>query len=164
MNLEERTQHLGRELLSESKRRIPPLWSEGGQKNAFFDLCMHDPEAATEIFRFMDVFPTLSNEKVLSHVREYLLDSGVNLGVLRPVVSSAGIAPEKAVAAIHFFAGKMARSFIPGSDLPEALRIVGDREATFDLLGEVTTSREDAQVYRRAYHTALEILREKQGP
>ena len=105
MNLEERTQHLGRELLSESKRRIPPLWSEGGQKNAFFDLCMHDPEAATEIFRFMDVFPTLSNEKVLSHVREYLLDSGVNLGVLRPVVSSAGIAPEKAVAAIHFFSG-----------------------------------------------------------
>ncbi len=163
MDLEQRTQEIGRELLADAKKRIPAPWTEAGMRNALFDLCMHDPRAATQIFRFLDVFPSLADDEVLPHVREYLLDSGVNLGVLAPIVRLTGVAPQTAIATIRTSAQKMARSFIAGSDLPEALRIVGDREATFDLLGELTTSQEDAKAYREAYFSTLSTLREKNG-
>src|SRR3989338_6233932 len=86
---EQRIQEFGRQILTEAQQHIPALHTEGGRRNALFDLCMQDQAAATQIFRFMDVFPSLKNEAIIPHLKEYLIDTKVNLGVLSPLVKAA---------------------------------------------------------------------------
>ena len=162
MSLEDRIQYHGTDLLRRAKGKIPPLASKAGMRNALFDLCMKDAAAATQIFRFLDVFPSLRDDQVLGHVREYLIDSKVRLGVLAPVVRASGLAPELAVRKIHEFSEDMARSFIAGSTVAQAARNVSTarprRSFTFDILGELTTTEADARKYAEAYVAALSSL------
>src|SRR3989338_3090521 len=121
---EHRVKEIGTQILEEAKNHIPSLHTEGGRRNALFDLCMKDQNAATQIFRFMDVFPSLRDEAVLLHLNEYLIDSNVDLGILSPLVKSAKIAPDTAVKTIKHFSQTMARSFIAGNTVQEGVKAV----------------------------------------
>ena len=158
MTLEHRVQEIGRELIAEAKEHVPSLISSAGRKNVLFNICMANPDTATQLFQFLEVFPVLSDERVLIHSKEYLIDSGVELGpFLGPLVRTAelsratNIKPELAVGKIREVATEMAESFIAGRTIDEAIKRVGIRDATYDVLGEVTTSDAGANFYAQAY-------------
>ncbi len=165
--IEKRVQELGTQILEEAKNHIPALHTEGGRRNALFDLCMKDKQAATQIFRFMDVFPSLQDDAVLPHLKEYLINSKVELGVLAPLVSATNIAPGMAVKTIRHFAETMAKSFIAGNTIEEGVQAAANfpatRSCTFDIVGEITTSKVDAEKYLQAYLHALDILEKHYG-
>jgi len=170
MTLEHRVQEIGRELIAEAKEHVPSLISSAGRKNVLFNICMANPDTATQLFQFLEVFPVLSDERVLIHSKEYLIDSGVELGpFLGPLVRTAelsratNIKPELAVGKIREVATEMAESFIAGRTIDEAIKRVGIRDATYDVLGEVTTSDAGANFYAQAYLKTLNALAEYHG-
>ncbi|MBI3032073.1 bifunctional proline dehydrogenase/L-glutamate gamma-semialdehyde dehydrogenase [Candidatus Woesearchaeota archaeon] len=164
---EQRIQELGKQILTEAQQHIPALHTEGGRRNALFDLCMQDQQAATQIFRFMDVFPSLKNDAIVPHLKEYLIDTHVNLGVLSPLVKATNIAPMVAIKTIKHFSENMAKSFIAGNTIEEGVDAVASfpvgRSCTFDIVGEITTSKVDAEKYLHAYLHALDVLEKVYG-
>lgn len=168
MRLEARVQQIGREILQSAIPHIPSALSQGGIRNIVFDWCMKDPRAATQIFRFMDVLPSLGDADILPHMQEYLLDSGVVLPVpIAAATKLAGMAPDAAVQTIKTFSERMARSFIAGDNLTLGAanfrERYGARAATFDLVGEITTSDHDADKYKYGYLAALDTLEKSYG-
>src|SRR3989338_1006328 len=170
MTLEHRVQEIGRELIAEAKEHVPSLISSAGRKNVLFNICMANPDTATQLFQFLEVFPVLSDERVLVHSKEYLIDSGVELGpIFGPLVHCAELArttnikPELAVRKIREYATEMAESFIAGRTVEEAIKRIGIHDATFDILGEVTTSEVAADAYAKAYVNALNVLAKEYG-
>src|SRR3989344_1450943 len=170
MTLEHRVQEIGRELVHEAEEHVPSITSPAGRHNMIFDLCMKNPDTATQLFQFLEVFPVLSDERVLVHSKEYLIDSGVELGpIFGPLVHGAELArttnikPELAVRKIREYATEMAESFIAGRTVEEAIKRIGIHDATFDILGEVTTSEVAADAYAKAYVNALNVLAKEYG-
>src|SRR3989338_8586132 len=106
--LEARIQEIGKELLSDALESVPSVFSLNSQeraaaeRNMLFDLCMKNEDTARGIFQFMDVLPSLqTEEQILQHMREYLLDSRIELpAVIGAAVQLAKVAPSTAVSQI----------------------------------------------------------------
>ncbi len=125
-------------------------WSE-----RMLSWAMADPGFRTQLFRFVDVFPTTTGDAdALRHLHEYftgadaprLLDLGVELAEHVPLGEHMS-----AALARHNIA-RMARQFIIGTTAGEAAAGAGrlwqsGTAATVDLLGEKTLSAEEADAY-----------------
>ncbi len=168
--LETRTRAIGEEILKRAREAEPSLFHAEWWMNRLTDWSTGDPQRKVQLFRFVDVLPTLrSDEDVLRHLKEYLVRPDVPLPSLfaRVIASSTnGAFYRRQLAALaRGSAERMAHRFIAGVTPEEALATVArlrERGMAFslDLLGEATSSDEQADRYARAY---IDLIR-RLGP
>jgi RHH-type proline utilization regulon transcriptional repressor/proline dehydrogenase/delta 1-pyrroline-5-carboxylate dehydrogenase len=156
---------LGADLLDRSAAHERGLLSAKFYSDKLINWAMKDPNFKTQLFRFVDAYPTLrTNEQVYQHVAEYLLrddvkrppgfDLGLKLG---------GFAKGAVAGTMGSQIRSMAKTFIAGATAEEAirtLRAAWDRHIAFsvDLLGEVCLSDREADEYQRRYVEVLDQL------
>jgi RHH-type proline utilization regulon transcriptional repressor/proline dehydrogenase/delta 1-pyrroline-5-carboxylate dehydrogenase len=129
-------------------------------------LSMKLPEFQTQLFRFVDVFPTMQDtEDISRHLAEYFDQPGPT-ELMATAVTAASYLPggKWATASIaRREVSKMAEQFIVGTD-PDATAAelrrlwAGGTAATVDLLGEHTVSHAEADGYAERLGRLLERL------
>jgi RHH-type proline utilization regulon transcriptional repressor/proline dehydrogenase/delta 1-pyrroline-5-carboxylate dehydrogenase len=126
---------------------------------------MRDPAFRTQLFRFVDVFPTLRGARqIQEHLRDHLSQPGVDLPRWLDIGLSAGpLLPSLFARTTSRQIEAMARRFIAGHDEIDALprlRERWDRGVAFsvDLLGEACLSLAEAESYQQRYGRLIDAL------
>lgn len=158
---------LGRGLLRRMGEEVPGVFDTRRWVGRALDWAMRDPAFKTDLFRFVDVFPSLAGSRqVARHVREYLLAEGRELPGL-PAAALRIAASEAAAPVTARFVRRnveaLARRFILGAEAAQALPGLEalHRQGlafTADLLGEATLSGAEAEACRDRYRGLIENL------
>jgi RHH-type proline utilization regulon transcriptional repressor/proline dehydrogenase/delta 1-pyrroline-5-carboxylate dehydrogenase len=147
--------------------QVPGVFNRTYWQGRILEWAMKDPSFKIDLFRFVDVLPTLtSTEQISSHMRQYLLKPGRELPALLGAaikLASGGIASGLAAKAIRKNVTEMAQRFIVGGNAAEALPVLRDLYShgfafTVDLLGEATIADGEAEVYQKRYLDLIENL------
>lgn len=115
---------------------------------------MADPAFKTQLFRFVDVLPSLqSSGEIVRHLQEYLGDRAVDLNpALKAGLAASGFAPGLIAKPVKAQITSMAREFVAGespADLVKRLRenTKNGIATTIDLLGETVVSQAEADAF-----------------
>ena len=160
---ESRTQAIGQRLMTAWRGQHRSLAGlRRGLSDKLLDWAMSDAQFKVQLFRFVDVFPTLHSPAEIHEVlREYLqqpgivMPSGLEWGLKAGAAMKGTLAKMISANILH-----MAETFIAGRDAHDALpqlrqnwqRGVG---FTVDLLGEACLSDREAAAYRARYQQLL---------
>ncbi len=143
----------------------PSLFSKKGFYGTLMEWAMRDEHFKTQLFRFVDVLPTLtSSSEIARHLQEYLGDDQVKLSpALKMGLKAAGGASWLVGAGVKSQVTGMARQFMLGNDPKEilaTLRQLNDQDIAFtvDILGEAVVSEPEADYYARRYLDLMESL------
>ncbi|HTL17503.1 MAG TPA: proline dehydrogenase family protein, partial [Patescibacteria group bacterium] len=143
----------------------PTLFSKKGFYGALMEWSMRDEQFKTQLFRFVDVLPTLSSSAEISrHLNEYLGEEQVKLSpALRLGLKAAGGASWLFGSGVKAQVTSMARQFMLGNDPREILDILRKLNKqniafTVDVLGEAVVSEVEADQYAQRYLELLDIL------
>jgi RHH-type proline utilization regulon transcriptional repressor/proline dehydrogenase/delta 1-pyrroline-5-carboxylate dehydrogenase len=143
----------------------PTLFSKKGFYGALMDWAMKDEQFKVQLFRFVDVLPTLTSASEVSrHLTEYLDNDQVKLSpALRLGLKAAGGASWLFGAGIKSQVTGMARQFMLGDDPKEILDILLRLHKqgiafTVDVLGEAVVSEAEADEYAQRYLDLLDLL------
>ncbi|HEU4686321.1 MAG TPA: proline dehydrogenase family protein [Nitrospira sp.] len=165
--LEPAVRRIGEELARLSAGRTPTLFERRWWSQAAMNLAMHDPSFKTQLFRFIDVLPVLADDtRVLTLAEEYfgaMADQVFGLRWGLKALASSGIGARLSGHAIRAQVEQMARTFIAGASIDEAIPVLGEQWTngkawSVDLLGEATISDQEADRYRDRCLDALERL------
>src|SRR5256885_4139314 len=140
-----------------------PLLSKAGFYKRLMALSMRDERFKAQLFRFVDVLPSLrSSSEIVEHLDEYfsdggfgpLVDAGVRLARIVPWVSGP---------ILRWNVSGMAHQFIAGRNPDDVMATLRKRHAqkigfTVDLLGEGVVSETQADEYTARYLDLLEKL------
>jgi RHH-type proline utilization regulon transcriptional repressor/proline dehydrogenase/delta 1-pyrroline-5-carboxylate dehydrogenase len=157
--LEAAIQQWGEKLFDLMDAAEPPsIFSTKGFYGTLMDWAMRDEQFKTQLFRFVDVLPTLtSSSEVSRHLKEYLDNDQVKLSpALRMGLKAAGGASWLLGAGVKTQVTGMARQFMLGDDPKEIgsiLRKLAERDIAFtiDILGETVVSEAEADQYAQRY-------------
>lgn len=161
VDLDERTKQYGRELFARLNRQGPLLFSRAWAEDKLMGLGMHDPALKVQLFRFVDTLPYLKQPaEVARHLREYLNEAKselpwwVRLGT--KFIPNSGLLGKGLAFASQKGAEQMARKFIAGSNVQEAVEAVRAMRTrrlafTIDLLGEATITEVEADHVQKQY-------------
>ena len=169
-DLEAEIQATARHLFSLIKRPSTSRLSPEHWQSEMMEWAMADERLKVQLFRFVDVFPTLtSRAEIAAHLHEYFADGGLHapralrwgIGLTAPgsplsPAAAAVIRGQLRGFAQRFIVGRDARSAIPAL---EALR-ARDTGFTLDVLGEASVSEREADAYAAAYLELLDGLHE----
>jgi len=143
----------------------PSLFSKKGFYGTLMDWSMRDEHFKTQLFRFVDVLPTLtSSSEVAKHLKEYLGDDEVNLSpALRMGLKAAGGMSWLFGSGIKTQISGMARQFMLGDDDKEivaTLKKLREQDIAFtvDILGETVVSEAEADQYAKRYLDLMDLL------
>jgi RHH-type proline utilization regulon transcriptional repressor/proline dehydrogenase/delta 1-pyrroline-5-carboxylate dehydrogenase len=143
----------------------PPLFSVRGFYGALMDWAMKDERFKTQLFRFVDVLPTLTSSGEISrHLKEYLDNDEIKLSTaVRAALKAATFAGGLLGGGIRSQVTGMARLFMLGNDEGEIVAILKklsqkDVAFTVDVLGEAVVSEPEADDYAARYLRLLELL------
>ncbi len=143
----------------------PSLFSKKGFYGTLMEWAMKDEHFKTQLFRFVDVLPTLTSASEISrHLKEYLGDEQLNLSAgLRLGLKAAGGASWLFGAGLKSQVTGLARQFMLGNDEKEivtALRQAHEQGSAFtvDILGEAVVSETEADQYAQRYLTLMDLL------
>src|SRR4029079_3255746 len=137
-------------------------WSQ-----AAINLAMHNLDFKTQLFRFIDTLPSVSNDqRVVSLAQEYfgsLAAQAFGLGWGLKALAATAVGARLTGHAIRAQVEQMARTFIAGSSVNDASPILKHlwsegKACSFVLLGEATISDQEANRYRDRCLGALETL------
>ncbi|MCU0257810.1 MAG: proline dehydrogenase family protein [Solirubrobacteraceae bacterium] len=150
-----------------AEHKSAPLSGERWQSE-MMDWAMADERLKVELFRFVDVFPTLrTNDEIDRHLREYFEQPGLMTPRLMQLGLAASrrrlgapLAAEVVRRAMLSFAGR----FIFGRDAAAALPKLKALRArglgfTLDVLGEASVGEAEAEAYLQRYLELLDGLR-----
>jgi RHH-type proline utilization regulon transcriptional repressor/proline dehydrogenase/delta 1-pyrroline-5-carboxylate dehydrogenase len=147
------------------KAEPPSLFTKKGFYGTLMDWAMRDEHFKTQLFRFVDVLPTLtSSSEIARHLQEYLGDEQVNLSpALRMGLKAAGGASWLLGAGVKSQVTGMARQFMLGDDPKEiaaTLRKLAQQDIAFtaDILGEAVVSEAEADQYTQRYLDLMDYL------
>jgi len=165
-SLEPAVRQWGQKLFALLEAQPPPsLFSAKGAYGAMMDWAMKDESFKVQLFRFVDVLPTLTrSSEVARHLTEYLDNDAVALAPpLRAAIKASRFAGGLLGGGIKSQISSMARMFMLGNDEGEIagiLRGIRDAGASFtvDVLGEAVVSEAEADVYAQRYLALLEQL------
>jgi RHH-type proline utilization regulon transcriptional repressor/proline dehydrogenase/delta 1-pyrroline-5-carboxylate dehydrogenase len=164
-DLETLTQRYGREIFARIDRAGPVPFTPAWWDDRLMEWSMGDEAVKVQLFRFVDVLPLLrSPAAITNHLREYFgeahdrLPTWLTLGLR--VLPRRGVLGGLLAATAHRSAERLARKFIAGSNINEALANIARMRRrslafTIDLLGEATISEDEAEQSQREY---LDIL------
>jgi RHH-type proline utilization regulon transcriptional repressor/proline dehydrogenase/delta 1-pyrroline-5-carboxylate dehydrogenase len=168
--LERRTRQIGGEIFERMGERSSIL-DRAWWDDHLMNLTLSDPEVKGQLFRFIDVLPSLREpEAIRAHLAEYLAEAGERVPWWMRL--AVWLAPEGSYAArvlarcARGAATHMARRFIAGEIPAEALATVRALRAqslafTADLLGEAVISEHEAETYQQ---TCLALIRGLAAP
>jgi len=166
--LERDIQATARRIFSLIERPKASPFSSTRWQNEMMDWAMADESLKVELFRFVDVFPTLrSRGEMARHLREYFGQPGLHtprllglgIGLAGPHSPLAPIASTVIRRQLESFAQR----FIVGRDAAQALpalKALRDRTTgfTLDVLGEASVSEAEADAYAKAYMDLIDGL------
>ncbi len=167
-----RVKETGKWLYQLIEGESPTLFQKQFWIGKVLDWCMRDEVFRVEMFRFIDVFPTLTRpEAVARHLQEYFsrpevkLPSALQWGV--KFVSPTSFTAKMVAKSFSENIAAMARQFILGSTPEEAVPVLERLRAsgvafTADLLGEAVVSEREAEDYLQRYLALFEVLHEAQ--
>src|SRR6266567_2276438 len=152
-------------------RHPESLFSKAGFYQRMMALSMRDEHFKVQMFRFVDVLPSLRRSSdILEHLEEYfagirngfapIIDTGVRLARIIPWVSGR---------VLRWNVSGMARQFIAGKNPDDVMKTLRKRHAqkigfTADLLGEAVVSEKETDEYAARCLELLEHLaRETDG-
>lgn len=163
----------GKEFFNSISGEKPSLFNKGAWMGKAMDWSMKNEQFKVQMFRFVDVFPALTNGKLLTdHIREYFgnekeMPSFLSTGakVAGMFGSLGGAVLNKAISANI---QEMARQFIVGETTKEAIKNLEKLRkegftAVMDVLGEATLSEAEAETYVNTYLELLEAMKKEQG-
>jgi RHH-type proline utilization regulon transcriptional repressor/proline dehydrogenase/delta 1-pyrroline-5-carboxylate dehydrogenase len=166
--IERLTQAYGREIFGRLERAGPLLFTPSWWDERLMEWTMGEEAVKLQLFRFIDALPLLNSPPEISrHLREYFEEAGPHLPawVRRGVrwLPRDGWAGRLLAGLARSNARRLARRFIAGSNLDEALQAVASMRRrslafTLDLLGEATITEAEALRYQRAYLELIEGL------
>jgi RHH-type proline utilization regulon transcriptional repressor/proline dehydrogenase/delta 1-pyrroline-5-carboxylate dehydrogenase len=165
--LEPTVYRIGEQLARLSAGRTPTLFERRWWSQSALNMAMQDSGFKTQMFRFIDVLPSITDdEEVVALAREYLGDGGIPIfggqwGL--NILSATSLGARLSGKAIRSQVEHMARSFIAGATVEEAVPQLTDlwqhgRAWSVDLLGEATISDREADRYRDRCVEALTLL------
>ncbi len=170
-DLEERTRAYGREIFARVDRGGPFLLSPAWFDERLMEWTMGDEALKVQLFRFIDALPTLhSAAEVNRHLKEYLTEAEDQLSPLVRFgtrwLPRDGVLGGLLSRAARFNAERLARRFIAGSNVDEALATVARLRRrklafTVDLLGEATITEAESRHYQQQYFDLIEGLSAK---
>ncbi|WP_455377334.1 proline dehydrogenase family protein [Petrachloros mirabilis] len=158
---------IGAELARFSSGRIPAVFDRRWWSQAAINLAMHDVAFKTQLFRFIDVLPSIADDqRVVSLAEEYFGPMSGEIFGLRwglKAAAATGIGAKLTGHAIRAQVEEMARTFIAGASIGDAVPVLGElwqdgKAWSVDLLGEATISDREADRYRDRCLQALESL------
>ncbi len=167
-DLDARTKQYGREIFARLDRQGPIVFTRAWLEDKLMGLGMHDPALKVQLFRFVDTLPYLKQPAEVSrHLREYLNEAKdelpwwVRWGT--KLIPNSGILGKGLAFASQTGAKQMARKFIAGSNVAEAVeavRAMRNRRLAFtiDLLGEATITEAEADHVQKQYLDLLQGL------
>ncbi|NQT89173.1 bifunctional proline dehydrogenase/L-glutamate gamma-semialdehyde dehydrogenase, partial [bacterium] len=158
----------GREFFEHIGNETPSVFNKNWWTGKVMDFAMSNERFKVQLFRFIDVLPTLTTEESLArHIREYFgQDDGVPT-VLRWGFKAAGLGGRLAMRmlgkTIRSNLERMARDFIVGADPRESVKTLGKLRKrgfafTLDALGEATITEREADEYAANYLGLLDAL------
>ncbi|HEY1478271.1 MAG TPA: proline dehydrogenase family protein [Chthoniobacterales bacterium] len=162
-------EQLGREIfdLIDVDRRSPSLFRHNDFHGRLLDWSMRDPVFKTQMFRFVDVLPTLTSpDDVVRHMIEYLKDVRAPVSsLLRSALTVGRLIPAIPATLIRENVLAMAHQFICGQDGKSAfsnLRRIWKEGARFtvDILGEAVVSEREADEFATRYRALVDFLAE----
>jgi RHH-type transcriptional regulator, proline utilization regulon repressor / proline dehydrogenase / delta 1-pyrroline-5-carboxylate dehydrogenase len=159
---------IGQDIFTRMKGQKPSVFQKDWWSGKMMELSMQDESFKVEMFRFVDVYPTLRDPVTIAeHLQEYFCRPEQNfpaafqwgLGRVKP----DGMLARVAAGQIEKQIEGMAQKFIAGRTAAEALpklREMWDQNLAFtlDLLGEATVSEVEASDYVARYTEILETL------
>ena len=165
--LEPAVYRIGEQLARLSAGRTPTLFERRWWSQTALNLAMQDSLFKTQLFRFIDVLPSVTDdEEVVVLAREYMGDGdtplfGGHWGI--KALSATSLGARLSGKAIRSQVEHMARAFIAGATVEEAAPRLTDlwqhgRAWSIDLLGEATISDREADRYRDRCLEALTLL------
>jgi RHH-type proline utilization regulon transcriptional repressor/proline dehydrogenase/delta 1-pyrroline-5-carboxylate dehydrogenase len=158
---DDRTKAFGREIFARLDRQGPILFTRSWLEDKLMGLGIHDPALKVQLFRFVDTLPYLKEDsEVCRHLREYLDEAGdelpwwTRLGTR--LIPHRGVLGKLLAAVARSNAERMARKFIAGSNVAEAVEAVHTMRTrrlafTIDLLGEATITETEADHVQKQY-------------
>ncbi len=167
--LEPRVQAFGREIFARLDRQGPVLLTKSWLDDKMMALSMGNEALKVQLFRFVDTLPYLIDDpkEISRHLKEYLGEAGqkvpwwVRHGV--KLLPNGGIGGKLLATAARVNATRMAKKFIAGSNVAEAIAAVSKMRAqghgfTIDLLGEATITEAEADHVQKQYLDLLNGL------
>ncbi len=161
VDLEPRVRAFGREIFARLDRQGPVPLTRAWMDDQLMGLTMNNEALKVQLFRFVDCLPYLHDPvEVSRHLREYLGEAREQLpwwakfGVR--FLPKGGIGGRFLASAAKSNAEKMARKFIAGSNVQEAVQAVEKLRQqklafTVDLLGEATITEAEADHVQQQY-------------
>ena len=153
----------GEQLFALMDQQPPPaLFSKKGAYARLMDWSMKDPVFKTQLFRFVDVLPSLnSSAEIVRHLQEYLGDKAVALNpALKAGLAASSFAPALVATPVKAQIVDMAGQFVAGQTGEDLIKQIRKNSklglaTTIDLLGEAVVNEAEADVFLRRN---LEIL------
>ena len=140
----------------------PALFSKKGAYARLMEWSMKDPVFKTQLFRFVDVLPSLqSSGEIVRHLQEYLGDKAVELNpALKAGLAASSFAPALVATPVKAQIVDMAGQFVAGQSGEDLLKQIKKNAklglaTTIDLLGETVVNDAEADVFLQRN---LEIL------
>jgi RHH-type proline utilization regulon transcriptional repressor/proline dehydrogenase/delta 1-pyrroline-5-carboxylate dehydrogenase len=163
--LEAATLRIGLELLEAARKNKAGIFSNSYWADGLMSWALGDPAFKTQLFRFVDVFPTLHTpEQVHEYLVEYLTQPGVRVPAALSVgLKAGGLLKGTMTRTVSSQIQGMAAKFIAGEDAESALpalRKLWDEGVAFsvDLLGEACVGQTEAEIYQKRYLDLIETL------
>jgi RHH-type proline utilization regulon transcriptional repressor/proline dehydrogenase/delta 1-pyrroline-5-carboxylate dehydrogenase len=132
----------------------PGILSRKGAYARIMEWSMKDPAFKAQLFRFVDVLPSLgSSSEIVRHLQEYLGDKAVELSpAMKTGLAAAAFAPALVAGPVKANVTSMAAQFVAGAtpgDLVKRLRsnAAAGIATTIDLLGETVVSAAEADAF-----------------
>jgi RHH-type transcriptional regulator, proline utilization regulon repressor / proline dehydrogenase / delta 1-pyrroline-5-carboxylate dehydrogenase len=148
----------------------PSLFSRKGLYGTLMEWAMRDEQFKTQLFRFVDVLPTLNSSAEISrHLKEYLDNDQVNLSpALRVALKATSVAGGLFGGGIKSQVAGMARMFMIGSEEKEIVATLLKLHEqgiafTVDILGEAVVSEPEADQYAQRYLDLMNMLARETG-
>lgn len=167
--VEAEIQEIGKRLFYLMAAVPAPHWlSRKGLYQQLMKWSMEDPAFKTQLFRFVDVLPTLQSDRdVAHHLKEYLpphalaahpwVEQGLRLGSLAPVLMAKAVRSQVLAMARQFVAAASPREAVTHFLNNRALGLA----TTFDLLGEAVVTPHEADTFLIRNLALLKTLAEE---
>lgn len=157
----------GREMFSEMEGETPSIFNKGRWLGKVMAWSMSDEKFKNQLFRFVDVFPSLSSDKqIIGHLKAYFADPSqpAAVSLLSSIADRFGpVGNYLSSKGLSSIIKHMASQFIVGAHTSEAVRNVEYLRdqgfcAVVDVLGEAILSEKEADAYVDQYLQLIDAL------
>ncbi len=166
-SLQSEIEQRGQRIFELVDKHPEPVFSKAGFYQRLMTLSMRDEQLKQQLFRFVDVLPSLrSSREIVQHLEEYFAEAHDSQKVsefLGAGVRLARIVPWISGPILRWNVSEMARQFIAGRNPDDVIRTLRKRRTekigfTVDLLGEAVVSEKETNQYAARYLDLLEGL------